>query len=72
MAVFKDDDDTYGVYLKSKDDNRIPFTKISGYTQNYGGNKPTREEAEMDMDAIAKSVHRGAWTEFELGARSVY
>ena len=69
MAVFKDDDDTYGVYMKSADDNKTPFKKISGYNQNYGGNKMSRLEAEADMDNIAKTVHKGAWTEFELGAR---
>lgn len=71
MAVFKDDDGEYGVYIKNKDSNEIPFKKMSWYNQNYGGSKQTRQEAEADMDDIAKTVHKGNWTKFDLGAEYI-
>lgn len=66
MAVFKDDFGEYGVYIKQKDDIRVPFKKVNKYSQNYGSKK-TREEAENDMEDIIKTVHRGAWYEIKLG-----
>ncbi|MBO5060253.1 MAG: hypothetical protein J6C82_05000 [Clostridia bacterium] len=64
LAVFKDENEKYGIYHRKDEDSVFRWGSYSKYPH-----RATRAEAERDMDGLIESAYDRTWELIELGAR---